>query len=104
MSPYLLKILLPDKKIYNHNIISMTIPCENGPLTVLAGHAPMTAMLVEGSVIIKTEQETLEAIIGQGILQVGKNTATVMVYSFKWSADESEEEVTEETGKEDLML
>lgn len=58
MRVYLLKILTPEKRIYESQVVSVTVTGANGRLTVLAGHAPMVAMLTEGPIIIRTEQET----------------------------------------------
>lgn len=87
MRVYLLKILTPEKQIYESKVISVTVTGADGRLTVLAGHAPMVAMLTEGSIIVRTEQETIEGVAGRGILQVDCNEAAVMVHGFKWIDD-----------------
>ena len=103
MSSYVLKILLPEKKIYDGEVTSIMATCEDGPLTVLAGHAPMTAMLVEGPLVVKTEQEVLEGIAGRGVLQVARNEAVLMVHSFKWDGDAAEDVISQASGN-DMML
>jgi len=104
MNSYLMKILTPEKKIYSGRIISMTATCENGLLTVLAGHAPMTAMLVEGPLVVKTEQETLEGITGQGVLCVDRSETVVMTHTFQWAGDESEAEPDAAAASDTLLL
>ena len=104
MSLYLLKILLPDKKIYNDKVVSMTITGENGQLSILANHAPMTAMMAEGPIVIKTEQEIIEGIAGKGILKVGREESVVMVHSFKWLNDETDEDAAIEAEESDSLL
>ena len=84
MNVYHLKILTPEKMVYDDEVISMTVTCADGQLTVLAGHAPMVALLAEGSATIRTEQGTIEGTAGHGILQVENNEAAVMVHSFAW--------------------
>ena len=97
MNTYLLKVLVHEKKIYSGNVISMTLTCEDGQLTVLAGHADMVAAFVEGTIVIKTESETIEGTTGSGILQVSQNEVTVMARSLEWSKPEAEED-TEKDG------
>jgi len=104
MSVYLLKILTSEKRIYESRVISVTVTGADGRLTVLAGHAPMAAMLTEGPIIIRTEQETIEGVTGRGMLWVDRNEAVVMVHVFKWADDETETLPTEDTSAKDMML
>lgn len=96
MSVYLLKILTPEKRIYEHKVISVTVTGSGGRLTVLAGHAPMAAVLTEGPIIVRTEQETIEGVTGRGMLWVDRNEAAVMVHEFSWAADGDTETLPEE--------
>ena len=104
MSVYLLKILTSEKRIYESRVVSVTVTGADGRLTVLAGHAPMAAMLTEGPIIIRTEQETIEGVTGRGLLWVNRNEAVVMVHAFKWADDETETLPTEDASVKDMML
>ena len=105
MSLYMLKILLPEKKVYEAEISALTVLCENGLLTVLANHEPMIATIGEGPLVIKTAQETLEGTAGAGLLKVSRDDVVVMVHSFKWGGEETEEEaLVEEENEDDLLL
>ena len=97
MKTFALKILQPDKKIYDGEAVSITVNCENGQLSVLAGHEPMAAKLVEGPFILRTEKETLEGTAGHGLLFVDRNETAVMVYSFAFADDNEAEELISET-------
>lgn len=104
MSVYQLKILTPDKKIFDDTVVSITVSGENGQLTVLARHAPMVAVLVKGPIVIRTEKETLEGETGRGMLQVGRNEAAVLVHSFRWNGDRNKDKDTaEEVPTHDMM-
>ena len=105
MSLYSLKILTPEKKVYDAEISSLTVSCENGLLSILAGHEPMIVALKEGPLVVKTAQETLEGTAGNGILKVSQVEAIVMVHGFKWAGEEvAEETPVEEENEDDLML
>lgn len=105
MRVYQLEILTPEKKIYDEAVVSITVSGPNGQLTVLAGHAPMVAVLAKGSIIVRTEKETLTGETGGGLLQVGSNKAAVLVHSFRWDDDQSEEEgAAEGVRTDDLMF
>ena len=105
MSVFQLKILTPEKKIFDGTVASITVHGENGQLTVLAGHAPMAGVIAKGPIIIRTKNETLTGVSGKGVLQVSRNEAAVLVHFFKWDGDESEDENIPEKGRgDDLML
>lgn len=104
MRVYQLKILTPEKRIYESQVVSVTVAGANGRLTVLAGHAPMVAMLTEGSIIIRTEQETIEGITGRGLLRVARNEVAVMVHAFQWGGDETETLPAEDASASDMMF
>ena len=99
MRLYRLKILTPEKKVYDSEVRSATFMCEDGLLTVLARHAPMAALLSEGSVVIRKEDETVIGTAGKGVLQAGQNECAVMVRSFSWNS--GDEETADEEEKAD---
>jgi len=104
MRVYLLKILTPEEQIYEDRVISLTVTGADGRLTVLAGHAPMVAMLTEGPIVIRTERETLEGVTGRGTLWVDRNEVAVMVHGFRWAGDETETLPAEDAFANDMML
>ena len=90
MSAYRLKILTPEKKLFDGDAISLLVQCEDGQLAVLAGHAPMVAMLTEGSVFVQTDQAALEGIAGPGMLHVSHTETAVLVHAFQWITEEDD--------------
>lgn len=104
MSVYLLKILTPEKRIYEAQVVSVTLSGTDGGLTVLAGHAPMAAILTEGPIIIRPGQEIIEGVTGRGMLWVDRNETVVMVHAFRWDGDEMEMLPVEEDSAEDVMF
>lgn len=102
MNVYLLKILTPEKKIYENNVSSVTISGAEGQLTVLAGHAPMAAVITEGAITIRTEQGTIEGITGRGMLWVEHNEAAVMVQDFRWAEEEVEPQLPEAASADEI--
>lgn len=96
MSVFRLKILTPEKRIYDSQVVSVTVTGASGQLTVLAGHAPMVAMITEGLIRIRTEQGTAEGITGRGILRVDRSETAVLIHAFKW-ADEGTDELSAES-------
>jgi len=87
MSVYKLKIMTPEKTIYEGDATSMTVTCENGQLTVLAGHAPMVAMLTDGPILVREGEKALTGTAGDGILWVDHNESAVMLHALEWDDD-----------------
>lgn len=104
MKVYLLKILTPEKRIYENKVVSVTVAGANGRLTVLAGHAPMIGMLTAGPIVIRTEQETIEGVTGHGLLRVDRKETAVMVRAFRWASDEREMASAEDTFAKDTLF
>jgi F0F1-type ATP synthase, epsilon subunit (mitochondrial delta subunit) len=104
MSTYLLKILTHNEKVYESEVVSATVTCKNGQMTILSKHAPMVALLEEGPIVIKTENETITGTAGRGVLHVDRNETAAMLHSFKWASEEAEEESAEENSEKSEVL
>ena len=102
MSVYRLKILTPEEKIYDNEVGGVTVTCEDGTITVLAGHAPMVAMLIDGPVVVNAPHEVITGTAGRGVLKVEHNEAVIMVHSFAWIGNDLED--SKEPEADDLML
>lgn len=104
MKNYRLKIMTPEKRVYDGEVHSLTVNGENGQLTVLAGHTAMAAVLREGAVTVRTEQETLEGTGGDGLLWVEHNEAALMLHAFRWANEPEEVPLSEPIAEEQTML
>ena len=103
MSNFQLKILTHNEKIYENKVVSATVTCKNGQLTVLANHAPMVALLEEGSLIIRTEDDVLTGIAGSGILHVDRNETAAMLHGFSWADEEEEAPAQDSTDAKEIL-
>ena len=78
-----LTITSPEKRLYAGNVVSLIAPAALGYLGVLADHAPLTANLGSGKIIIKDalgETITFDS-QNSGFLQVLNNEATILLGS-----------------------
>ncbi|MBI4836070.1 MAG: ATP synthase F1 subunit epsilon [Candidatus Abawacabacteria bacterium] len=73
-----LHILAIDETIYEGATTSISIPTEEGIMTVLPHHQPIVALLITGIVSIHTSQETKEFFIGGGFLEVKDDTVYIL--------------------------
>jgi F-type H+-transporting ATPase subunit epsilon len=73
-----LEILTPDKKIFEGEVTSVTVPGTMGSFQILKDHAPIISTLEDGPVIIKTKASEDTFIIKGGVVEVLKNKIIVL--------------------------
>ena len=74
-----LEILTPDKKVYEGEIRSVTVPGTMGSFEVLKDHAPIISTLEDGKVIIRKDNSPVETIsIKGGVIEVLNNSIMVL--------------------------
>jgi F-type H+-transporting ATPase subunit epsilon len=73
-----LKIATPERVVLENLVDQVTIPTENGEITVLPGHISLITSLIPGTVETKTDgNEVLMAVSG-GFLEFHENQMTVL--------------------------
>ena len=74
-----LEILTPDKKVFEGEVTSVTVPGSAGSFEVLKDHAPIISTLEDGPVIIRGGGKTEERInIKGGVVEVLHNKIIVL--------------------------
>ena len=78
MSQLHLKIVTPEKMIFDEEVNMVTLPSSEGQLGILPHHANLMAKLVPGELRIKKGDKTDILAVGGGFLQMADNTLTIM--------------------------
>lgn len=66
-----LKILTPEKIIYEDNVAKIVVPTESGEIGILPNHSPLVSILKFGEIRIeKTDQDPIPLSISSGIIEV----------------------------------
>ena len=74
-----LEIITPEKKLFEGEINSITVPGSKGPFMVLLNHAPVISTLDKGQIKIVTHSNITETIdIEGGVIEVQKNNIIVL--------------------------
>lgn len=73
-----LKIITPEKEIYNEPVDMVNLTSEEGQLGILPNHASLMAKLEPGELHIKKGGKTEILATGDGFIQVANNTLTIM--------------------------
>lgn len=88
-----LKVITPRKVVIDETISSVTVPTEDGEITILPEHVRLFSLLVEGIVKIKKEGSENDLAIGGGYLETDGKTVKVLV-SRAYGQDEIDHELT----------
>lgn len=74
-----LKIISPEKVIFNGEVDSLKVPGIQGSFEILADHAPIISSLVKGDVEYKGKGESKKLSIVGGFVEVKKNEISLCV-------------------------
>ena len=76
-----LEIITPDKKVFEGEVTSVSVPGADGKFQMLNNHAPIISTLGKGKVKVKTAKETLEFNVKGGVVEMLKNKVVVLAAS-----------------------
>jgi F-type H+-transporting ATPase subunit epsilon len=78
MEKFTLTIALPQKKIFQDKVYQLTVPAQEGWLSVLPGHAPLLAILKKGKIKINKDGIEQEVNIQEGFIEVTEEGVTIL--------------------------
>lgn len=99
-----LKIVTPEKLIFDEEVTQVNVSTEQGQIGILPNHANLMAKLVPGELIIKKDGKQDSLAIGGGFLQVSDNVLTVMtdLATFEQDIDEKAQEEAKKRAEQAL--
>ncbi|WP_342647198.1 ATP synthase F1 subunit epsilon [Mucilaginibacter sp. CSA2-8R] len=72
-----LEILTPDKKVYEGQVTSVTVPGTMGSFEILNNHAPIISTLEDGKLTVRGAKDDVFFIKG-GVVEVNNNKVMVL--------------------------
>lgn len=93
MSQLRLKIVTPEKLIFDEEVSQVNVLTEQGEIGILPNHANLMAKLAPGELVIKKNGKAESMAIGEGFLQIADNTLTVMTDLATYAQDIDERAV-----------
>jgi len=93
------QIITPEKIVYEADAKSITLPTQNGEITVMADHIPLITVLMAGELIVRTDDDEHPMAVSKGVAEISKNKIVVLVDTAE-RADEIEEERAEKAREE----
>ena len=73
-----LEIITPDKKLFEGEVSSVTVPGKTGKFQMLNRHAPVISALKKGKIKIKTLQGIQQFDVNGGVVEMQKNKIIVL--------------------------
>lgn len=104
MSQLHLKIVTPEKLIFDEEVSQVNVPTELGELGILPNHSALMAKLVPGELIIKRGSKNEPLVVGGGFLQISDNVLTVMTDLATYATDIDEKAVEEAKKRAETAL
>jgi F-type H+-transporting ATPase subunit epsilon len=93
-----LTVISPEKKILETDILSVTIPTNEGEITVLPKHMEMFSLVKPGEITVRTATGNIFLAGGRGFVNVTREKVTLLL-SYGVNSDEIDEEKIKEAKK-----
>ncbi|MDH5719653.1 MAG: ATP synthase F1 subunit epsilon [Spirochaetia bacterium] len=72
-------LIAPDRKLYEGEAITVSLPGAKAGFSVLTGHAPLVSLLEPGVVEVQNNEGKKTYIIDSGFAEVKQNNVTILV-------------------------
>lgn len=72
------KIVTPERTVFEDQINQLTLPTQEGEITVLPNHIPLISVLAPGELVAKKDGEEIAMAISGGMMEVRKNEITIL--------------------------
>ena len=81
MNSFTVEIVTPERLVFQGEAVSLVAPAAHGSLEVLSGHAPLTAALQAGKILIRDQSGNVRTFenAGGGFLSVERNVVILAV-------------------------
>lgn len=116
MNTFKLEILSPERAFYSGDCVSLIVPISDGMLGIMANHAPLTAVILDGEVTFtKPDGEKLICAVTSGMIDADESGVILLCESAlapdeideeaeKRKADEAAAEMKKRQGQRDFAL
>jgi F-type H+-transporting ATPase subunit epsilon len=78
-----LRILTPEKILFEGDVDSVTLPTPDGIITALPKHTSLVTPLANGEVKVKSKSGDKKFLAGGGVFEVSQNKAVMLLRNHK---------------------
>ena len=91
-----LEIITPDREFFNGDAEQVIVTTTHGELGILAGAMPLVANLASGILKIQQNKKWMEAVSGEGFLEVNPSGVVLLTQNAEWPYEIKTKNVEEE--------
>lgn len=99
-----LKIVTPEKLIFDEEVNQVNVSTEDGQIGILPNHTNLMAKLKPGELVIKKNGKVETLAVGDGFLQMADNTLSIMTDLAVNEGDINEKAVEEAKKRAEIAL
>ena len=82
------ELVSPERILFSGEVVSVIVPSVEGEMTILAGHAPLVAVLKPGIVMLQTDANNgKEFYVSGGIAEVNAESLTILAEQARFIED-----------------
>ncbi|HLM83811.1 MAG TPA: F0F1 ATP synthase subunit epsilon [Candidatus Bathyarchaeia archaeon] len=78
MSIIKFKIVTPERTVFEDEVSQVTLPTQEGEITVLTEHIPLISVLTPGELVARKNGEEIAMAVSGGMIEVRKNEITIL--------------------------
>ncbi len=93
-----LQIITPEKVAYKDKADQITLPTEDGEITIMANHIPLISTMKHGELVIKNDGKEIPMAVCNGFVEVRGNRVVIMT-DIAERVEEIDEQKAEEAKK-----
>ena len=88
MATFKFELVSPERILFSGDVVSVIVPSVEGEMTILAGHAPLVAVLKPGIVMLQTDANNgKEFYVSGGIAEVNAESLTILAEQARFIED-----------------
>ncbi|MBN9440628.1 F0F1 ATP synthase subunit epsilon [Bosea sp. (in: a-proteobacteria)] len=88
MATFKFELVSPERILFSGEVVSVIVPSVEGEMTILAGHAPLVAVLKPGIVMLQTDANNgKEFYVSGGIAEVNAESLTILAEQARFIED-----------------
>lgn len=78
MSLFKFKLITPEKIVHEEEVSQLSLPTENGEITILPNHEPLITLLGKGDIVAKVGDEYVPFVAVGGVVKIENNEVIVL--------------------------
>ena len=88
-----LKIVTPERLVFEETVDSLTVPTENGEIGILPNHIPLISAITQGDIVAMKSNEPIPFAVVGGFVQVKPDEVVILADFSEYVSNLSEDDI-----------